>query len=220
MCRDGTGRGTLPNCLDLYSSFVGTLPFDALNAQLGQDGCPQLAAGAALPPPSPATLAEQAAASFLLPQPSGERSPLTSLSYMGEPFTYVNLWTYFWTSPGSWKSLTATAAAGGNSATVTAKPVLLTFNPGDGSDAVSCDGPGGPWVPADGNDEPSDGCGFQYRDVSGPGYDHPFTATQTITWQLTWTGTGNTTGVLNQRTTSTTGVLNVLQIQAVNVNRQ
>lgn len=216
-CLHGTGGGTLPNCIPLYTSNRTVLSIDALNALLSANGCPTLAAGAAAPaPPSPATLAQQAAASFLLPLPAGDRSPLTSLTYHGYPLTYINLWTWFWTSPQSWKSFTATASAGGNSATVTATPMALTFDPGDGSSPAVCQGPGRAWSTSDGNGAPTGGgCGFQYTEVSGPGFDHPFTCTQTITWRLTWTGTGNTRGVLTARTTSRSGLLNVLQIQTV-----
>jgi hypothetical protein len=203
-------------CLSLYDQYATTLSLDALNELFTVNNCPTLT-GAAAPPPSPATLAEQAAASFKLPLPSGHRSPSEDLRYRGFPHTYVNLWTFYWTDAGSWKTLTATARAGGNYATVTARPVSLTFDPGNGDDAVSCGGPGRPWQESDGNDSPNQGaCGYQYKQVTGPGYDHPVTSTQTITWELTWTGSGNSSGTLTQRSTSTTGQLNVLQIQTVN----
>ena len=185
-----------------------------LNADLAASGCPPWGGGTTI---DPATLAQQAAASFQLPHPSGHRSPSESQLYQGYPLTWVNLWTFFWTDPATWKTLSATATAGAVWATVKATPVSLTFDPGDGSDQVSCDGPGRPWEDSDGNNAPDQGaCGFQYRKVSGPGYDHPFTSTQTITWQLTWTGSGNTSGTLTERTTATSGQLKVLQIQAVN----
>lgn len=68
-----------------------------------------------------------------------------------------------------------------------------------------------------GNDKPSahGGCGYRYSKVTGPSYDHPVTSTQTITWDLTWTGSDNTSGTLTNRTTSTSSRLNVLQIQTV-----
>ena len=186
-----------------------------LNQSLAADGCPPYSTGGVVI--DPAILAQRAADSFLLPEPSGHRSPSEAKSYNGYPVTYINLWTFYWTDPGTWKSLTATARAGASYATVTATPVSLTFDPGNGSPAVSCAGPGRPWTTSDGNSAPTDGaCGYRYTTVSGPGYDHPVASTQTITWQLTWTGSNNTSGILTQRTTSTTGRLNVLQIQTVN----
>lgn len=203
-------------CLSLYDQYYGSMDLAAFNTFVEANGCPAVAAGAN-PPPTPAELAVQAAATFRLPDPSGHRSPSEDKNIGGYPFTYINLWTYYWTDPGTWKSLTATASAGGNYATVTATPVSLTFDPGDGSDSGSCAGPGRAWQESDGNNAPSDGaCGFQYSHITGPGYDHPVTSTQTIVWRLTWTGSNNTNGTLTQKTTSTNGPLNVLQIQTVN----
>lgn len=190
----------------------------SLNADLALSGCPPWGgAGTVI---DPATLARQAAASFLLPHPSGHRSPSETLDYRGYPFTYVNLWLFFWTDTATWNNCggtcTATARVGVVYATVTAKPVSLTFDPGDGSTPVLCAGPGRPWVDSDGDGPPTQGaCAYQYSKVTGPGFDHPVTSRQTITWQLTWTGSGNTSGTLTSKTTSTTGQLNVLQIQTV-----
>jgi hypothetical protein len=163
-------------------------------------------------PVNPAVLAQQALATIHFPKPSGDRSPRQTLSYQGYPFTYVNLWTYYWTDLASWHPLSATASLRGVSATVTARPVELDFDPGDGSPAVSCSGPGRPWVQVDGNAAPSDGaCGYQYVKVSSG----PITSTQTIVWQITWTGTGGTGDELPSLSTATSGQLQVLQIQTV-----
>ncbi|MHA3700756.1 hypothetical protein ACXR2U_01110 [Jatrophihabitans sp. YIM 134969] len=211
-CTTLKGRG----CLSLYDQYYGSMPLDQFNVFAAANGCPAVAAGAN-PPPTPAELAVRAAATFRLPDPSGHRSPSEGGQLGGYAFTYINLWTYYWTDASTWTPLTATAEAGGNFATVTARPVSLTFDPGDGSPPTDCPGPGRPWTESDGPSAPTaGGCGFQYGRVTGPGYDHPVTSTQTITWQLTWTGSNNTNGVLTQKTTSTAGPLNVLQVQTVN----
>jgi hypothetical protein len=180
-----------------------------VNREMAQIGCP--------PVVTPAGLAEQAFKTIAFPRPSGHRSPAESQGYDGYAFTYVGLWTYYWTDPATWKPLTATASAAGFTATVTAVPVSLFFDPGDGSDSASCAGPGRPWTDADGNDAPADGaCGYQYSKVTGPGYDDPITSTQTILWKITWTGTGNSAGQIPALSTSTSAQLNVLQIKTVN----
>jgi hypothetical protein len=177
----------------------------AVNAGLARQGCP--------PVVSPAALAEQAFKTIHFPRPSGNRSPRQTLTYQGYPFTYVNLWTFYWTGPSTWRTLTATASAAGMSATVTARPVELDFDPGDGSSSVSCLGPGRPWQSSDGNGPPTDGaCAYQYTKVTSS----PITSTQTIVWQITWVGTGNTSGEIPSLSTSTSGQLQVLQIQVVN----
>jgi len=177
----------------------------ALNQSLQASGCP--------PVVTAASLAQQAFGTIVFPKPSGHRSPSESLLYKGFPFTYINLWTFYWTDPATWKPLTATASAAGLTATVTATPVQLVFDPGNGGTPAACDGPGRAWSETDGNDPPSAGaCGYQYTLVT----NGPITATETIVWKITWAGTGNTGGQIPGLSTSTSGQLNVMQIQVVN----
>ena len=164
-------------------------------------------------PGNPVVAAHDALASIHFPKPTGDRSPTTSLTYDGLPFTYVNLWTFYWTDPRTWKVLTATASDGDQSATVTARPVQLNFDPGNGARSVTCGGPGRPWTAADGNGAPTNGaCAFQYARVASS----PITTTQSIVWKITWRGTGNTSGEIPSLSTSTSEQLRVLQIQVVN----
>jgi hypothetical protein len=180
----------------------------AVNKGLAAMGCP--------PVVTPAGLAEQAYKTIRFPEPSGDRSPSQNQLYRGYPFTYTGLWTYWWTSAGTWKPLSATASAAGFTATVTARPVALVYDPGDGAAAVTCSGPGRPWEQSDGNNPPSDGaCGYQYHQVTSS----PITSTQSIIWKITWTGTGGSAGEIPQLATSTSGQLNVMQIQTVVTGR-
>lgn len=162
----------------------------------------------------PQTLAAQAVKTLRLPQPSGDRSPSQSQRFDGSPFSYVNLWTWFWTDRASWRTYMATASAGGVSATVTVRPVALLFDPGDGSPAVSCAGPGRAWATADGDSAPSDGgCGYQYTTATSS----PITSTQSIRWAVTWRASDGDTGTLPDLTTSRTSQLMVLQIESESV---
>lgn len=164
-------------------------------------------------PPSPGELAKRAAATFKFPKPSGHRSPSENKRYEGYSFSYVNLWLYDWTDRDTWKTLTASASAGGNWARVTATPTTLTYAPGDGAAAVSCAGPGRAWTADDGNSPPTAGaCGYMYTLATSS----PITATQSITWKITWVGSGGTSGTLPDRSTSTSGQLQVFQVQVVN----
>ena len=163
-------------------------------------------------PGSPAVAAENAYRSIHFPKPSGDRSPSQHQTYRGYPFSYVGLWTWFWTSGGTWRTLTATATDGDQSATVTASPVALVYDAGDGSGSQTCDGPGRPWTSIAGHAAPNGGgCAYQYRQVTSS----PIASTQSILWKITWVGTGGTAGKIPQLTTSTTGQLNVMQIQTV-----
>lgn len=168
----------------------------------------------ATPPagPDPRTLALQAEKTVRLPQPSGDRSPSQHHRFHGSPFTYVNLWTWFWTDRASWKTRTATARAGGVSATVTVAPQSLTFDPGDGSPAVACVGPGRAWMSGDGNGKPTDGgCGYRYRAATS----QPVTSTQSIRWTVSWRASDGESGTLPALTTSRSGQLMVLQVESV-----
>ena len=109
-----------------------------VNHNLASAGCPPIV--------TTGTLAQQAFATIVFPHPSGHRSPSESQPYRGYAYSYVGLWTFYWTGAATWRPLTATASAAGLTATVTAKPMSLTFDPGDGSPSQSCVGPGRPWV--------------------------------------------------------------------------
>jgi hypothetical protein len=157
-------------------------------------------------------LALQAEKTLKIPQPSGDRSPGQEQRFHGYPYTYVNLWTWYWTNPTSWKSLNATATAGGLAATVTVTPKSLSFDPGDGSQAALCPGPGRAWTSDDGNGAPTDGgCAYRYRSATS----QPVTSTQSIRWSVTWRASDGESGTLPDITTSRTGQLMVLQVESV-----
>lgn len=164
------------------------------------------------PAVTPAQLAQVARDRLPLSKPTIRRSPNQDLRYHGDPYTWVHIWTWFWSDPSTYKSLTQTVAVGGVSATVTAKPVGLLFDPGDGSAVVRCAGPGRAWTQADGNAPPASGCGFDYQHVT-----HGTVMTRVaIVWQVSWTGTGGAGGALPQIQTQSTAPLRVLQEQVVN----
>jgi len=211
LCKQNKGTG----CLSLYDTYFGTMPVDQLNTLLTANGCPVVPA-AAPPVPTPAELAQQAAASIHLPDPSTGRYPAGTLR-SGVPYTVVGAYTWYWTDAATWRSYTATARAGGNWATVTAAPAALEFTPGDGNPAVSCAGPGsvwhqgvnGPWDPS-----PS-GCQYRYPHSSIHQPNQQVTATYTLTWQLTWAGSGNTAGTLTTKTTAATSTFAVAELESV-----
>ena len=106
---------------------------------------------------TPLQLARQAVAQVKVPDPTVERSPSAQNVDQGMPYTWVNLWTWFWTSPQTWQPLSRTATVGAVWARVTIRPDRLVFDPGDGESSVTCPGPGRPWRDADGDDPPSGG---------------------------------------------------------------
>ncbi|MBL8932798.1 MAG: hypothetical protein JNL54_21970 [Kineosporiaceae bacterium] len=185
------------------------LPVTGLGPLMQGVGCP-----ADMPVPAaltPAMLAQRAYALLRLPKPTIERSPAAGNSDGGRPYTWVNLWTWFWTDPVTFTPRSKTVAAGAISATATATPVALVFDPGTGDAPVTCPGPGRPWREADGDTAPSaGGCGYRYLHVN-----ETVTATVTIRWRVTWTGSNGESGVLPPLLTSATSSFAVQQIQAV-----
>jgi hypothetical protein len=175
---------------------------------------PKLGTGvpAGVPAVTPALLAQEASDRLALSRPTIRRSPSEGLRYHGDPYTWVNLWTWFWTDPASYRALTQTVQVGGVFATVTAKPVGLLLDPGEGSIPVRCDGPGRAWTEADGNSPPLSGCGFSYSHVT----DGTVLTRVAILWRVSWSGSGGAGGVLPQLRTEVTAPLRVLQAQVVN----
>jgi hypothetical protein len=162
--------------------------------------------------PTPAQLAQQALATLHLPNPVAHRSPTEANNDHGTPYTWVNLWTWFWADPTVWRPLSARAAADGAWAQVTVTPTRLVITPGDGSADVVCAGPGRAWTNTDGNNAPSNGgCGYVYRHVTAT----PITATVAIDWTVTWTGSGGTGGTLPNMRTRSTSSFAIEQIQVV-----
>ena len=114
---------------------------------------------------------------------------------------------------GSGSRCARTVELRGVSATVTATPTALVFDPGDGSAPVTCDGPGRPWTEADGSDPPSaGGCGYMYRAVTPNG---PLTATTSIQWSVAWTSNVGAGGTFPVLTTQSSSSFLVEQIQVV-----
>ncbi|MFF3414392.1 hypothetical protein ACFYW9_06785 [Streptomyces sp. NPDC002698] len=153
------------------------------------------------------------------------RVPDTKVTLAPRDITKVNLPTWAWLDKATFKDVSVTASldvAGLNiSATTTAKPVSLTLDPGT-SDAET--------YPASGecrlNDDDSIGepyakgkatktppCGIKYLRSSGDG---TYKLRATITWAVTWTGTGGAGGDLPDGTFGTTQDITVQEIQSVN----
>ena len=113
----------------------------------------------------------------------------------------------------NWQPLQRTVDLRGVSATVTATPTSLVFDPGNGDAAMSCEGPGRPWTEADGNQPPTGGgCAYIYPSVTPDG---PLTATTGITWSVAWTSNTGAGGTFPALNTATTSSFLVEQIQVV-----
>ncbi|MEW2522139.1 hypothetical protein [Actinacidiphila alni] len=136
----------------------------------------------------------------------------------------VNLPTWAWLDKATFKpvSVTATANLLGISATVTAKPVGLHIEPGtsdadvypaSGNCPINADGSVGTPYPK-GSDLKTPPCGVIYRRATQAGNSYALKAT--VTWKISWTGSGGTGGDLPDGTFGHTTAVTVQEIQSIN----
>lgn len=155
------------------------------------------------PTVDPAVLGRQAVALLTLPQPAirlNPKPPALQVAYFP---------TWLWLDSSSWTSQTATASVPGLSVTAVATPSKLVFSPGDGSSTVVCSGRGTAWNSGLDPDDPSPTCGHTYSKVGA------FTVTATVTWQVSWSG-GGQTGTVPDLTTTSAQTLTVTDSQGLN----
>ncbi|MFH9003610.1 hypothetical protein ACH4E5_10245 [Streptomyces afghaniensis] len=126
--------------------------------------------------------------------------PSTEVALAPEAVTKVNLPTWAWLDKARFKEVSVTAAlnVGGLNiqATTTAKPVSLRLEPGtpdaetypaSSECTINDDGSiGEPYGKGKADRTPP--CGIRYLRSSGNG---TFNLQATVTWEITWTGTGN-----------------------------
>jgi hypothetical protein len=103
----------------------------------------------------------------------------------------------------AWATRSETASIGAVSSTVTATPVEVRWDPGDGSGAITCSGPGSTAAPE---------CTHTYIRSSGGA---TFDLTATITWEVAWTSTTGEGGALEPVTRTATLPVAVQEAQAL-----
>jgi hypothetical protein len=151
--------------------------------------------------------------------------PDTKVTLAPETVTKVNLPTWAWLDKAVFDEIQATAAINAPGlnlqATTTAKPVALKLQPGtedadtypaSGECIINANGSiGEPYAKGKADETPP--CGLKYLRSSGNG---TFNLQATITWEITWTGTGGTGGDLPNGTFGNNQAITVQEIQAVN----
>ncbi|WP_327297311.1 hypothetical protein [Streptomyces sp. NBC_01197] len=135
----------------------------------------------------------------------------------------VNLPTWVWLDKGTFKQVKVRAVLPGTGlwAETTAKPVSLHLEPGTEDAQVSpssgdClinadESIGAPYSKGDADKTPP--CGITYlRATDGK----PYQLKASVTWQISWTGSGGANGDLPDGTFESTQDMNVQEIQSVN----
>lgn len=125
------------------------------------------------------------------------------------PVAWVNVWNWVWAEPDVWRPVTDTLSVQGVSVTVTAEPVALRLDPGDGSPVVACSNtPGVAYFPPvdnvvdparDPNSSEIGGCGWKYLQATSR--KSPSQATIFIDWDASWTSNTGESGDLGEITT-------------------
>ncbi|WP_328431952.1 MULTISPECIES: hypothetical protein [unclassified Streptomyces] len=165
--------------------------------------------------PTPEMLAEYAYNQVKVPDTEIELKPTTKST--------VNLPTWAWLDKGTFREIKVRAELPRTNlyAVTTAKPVALHLDPGtedattypaSGDCTINDDGSiGAPYEKGDAGQTPS--CGITYLHATN---GTPYHLKASITWQVSWEGTGGAKGDLPDGTFDTTQDMNVQEIQAVN----
>ncbi len=151
-------------------------------------------------------LAREAAESVSIDGPQIQTSPSAG------GLLYVHVPTWLWISGSWWKAYTATASTGRVSATVTAKPVSVSWSTGDGA-TIRCDGPGTAWTP--GSDDGASECQHTYRKATDPADGKSLSLSATVTLEVTWTSSIGLGGTLDPIDRTATVQVAVGEIQAI-----
>lgn len=109
----------------------------------------------------------------------------------------VGLPEWFWVPAGEWHPRSVTVTAGPVWATVTATPASLTVQPGAGLSAVACTGPGIAYNRRKPAVQQHTDCSYTYLRPSAGLPGNAYRASVTVTWRVTWTGSGGAGGVLD-----------------------
>ena len=143
------------------------------------------------PAVTPEQLLDQALGELQIPY-LGPRTapPLGSDGLVGLP-------EWIWIPVSSWHPRSVTVSAGPVWATVTAVPAGLSFQPGAGMGMVNCAGPGTAYNPADSASAQRTDCSYTYLQPSTGQPDDAYQASVTVTWRVTWTGSGGAGGLLD-----------------------
>ncbi|WP_339132060.1 hypothetical protein WJM95_25155 [Streptomyces sp. f51] len=165
--------------------------------------------------PTPEVLAAYAYDKIKVPETEIEVKPATEAT--------VNLPSWVWLDKGTFKPVKVRAelTAAGVWAETTAKPVALHLDPGtddaetspaSGDCTINDDGSiGTPYTKGEAGSTPP--CGITYlRATAGK----PYRLSASITWQISWQGSGGAAGDLPDGTFETTQDMNVQEIQSVN----
>jgi hypothetical protein len=169
---------------------------------------PPTAAPPAPPAVDPLILAQEARNQLVLPSPTIHTAPPSGR-------LVVQWQTWLWMDPGAWGPLSATASAGSVSATVTARPVRVRWDMGDGQ-VIVCDSPGTAWQPGVPAAQQHPSCSYVYRRSSAGQPNNSYVIRTSIDWSTSWVAAGAPGGgVLDPAVTTGSLPVQVVEVQAL-----
>jgi hypothetical protein len=116
----------------------------------------------------------------------------------------VGLPEWFWIT--NWRPVSVTVTAGPVWARATAVPQRLTFNPGSGLAGVSCRGPGIVYQPKLPLSAQHTDCSYTYDQPSAGKPGNAYQASVTVSWNISWVGSGGAGGEVAAGVTATTPI--------------
>ncbi len=129
----------------------------------------------------------------------------------------VNLATYLWLPAEQWQPESVSATAGGVTSTVTATPMRVIWDMGQG-DTVVCAGPGLPYRPDLPDDRQPSDCHYTYLASSSGEPGQAYTVTATVEWETTWSVSGAPGGgSLGTVSSSSSTTVQVAELHQLNV---
>ncbi|MFI6658176.1 ATP/GTP-binding protein [Streptomyces sp. NPDC050523] len=155
---------------------------DALGAAAGAQVVPQVfwAAGAPAVNVDPEQLAREAVDKMLLTGPD-----IASPRAAGRYVVGMPMWMWVDQSATTYGPNSAAASLAGVTVTATAKVSSISWNMGDGTDPVVCNGPGTKYESSMGKTKSPD-CGHLYEEASTHAKGGKFHGTATATWTVNW----------------------------------
>ena len=211
-----TGGTAAGGCSGTMNKTFGCVPagcnitVQTLACPIGVGGAAPPAGGGAPVLPAPGVLAQLAVKYLRLPDPVIRSSPAPGALQL----TRLPVW--LWVAANAWQPQSKTAEVPGESVTATATPVSAAWSMGDGT-TVTCKGPGTPY----GGGNPaaaSPTCGYTYDQSSAGQPGGAYRVTVTITWDITWQGTGGAGGARAPLETVAAAEFRVAESQALNTS--
>lgn len=160
------------------------------------------------------------------PEPDAGALAQVALNRLAVPLPAVTTWPAsggtslvnlpVWLHVGNWTQLTASASAGGLTATITAEPMRSDWDMDEG--VTSCGIAGSTYDSSLSSDAQSTGCSFTYRHSSGVRADGTYHATGTLVWHLRWAATNGQGGDLGEISRTSAFTLRVEESQALVVS--